>query len=110
MNLFQKMTSLIRRVLTVLTLVAVLTMGFSAPSYARTGTVKWYNAEKGFGFISIDGGGPDVFVDSSAINGAGLKSLEENQQVTFDDYQGPKGPQAENVRLTNEPATTSTAQ
>ncbi|MCG8919102.1 MULTISPECIES: cold-shock protein [Actinokineospora] len=62
-----------------------------------TGTVKWFNAEKGFGFISQDGGGPDVFVHFSAIQSSGYRSLEENQQVAFDITQGPKGPQAENV-------------
>ena len=59
-----------------------------------TGTVKWFNAEKGFGFIAQEGGGPDVFVHYSAINANGFRSLEENQAVTFDVTQGPKGPKA----------------
>jgi CspA family cold shock protein len=62
------------------------------------GTVKWFNGEKGFGFISQDEGGPDVFVHFSAIQGSGYRNLEENQRVEFDITQGPKGPQAENVR------------
>lgn len=61
------------------------------------GTVKWFNAEKGFGFITQDGGGADVFVHFSAIQSQGYKSLDENQRVSFDVTQGPKGPQAENV-------------
>jgi CspA family cold shock protein len=61
------------------------------------GSVKWFNAEKGFGFIAQDGGGADVFVHFSAIQAQGYKSLEENQRVEFDITQGPKGPQAENV-------------
>jgi CspA family cold shock protein len=62
------------------------------------GTVKWFNAEKGFGFIAQDDGGADVFCHFSAINTQGYKSLEENQRVEFDVTQGQKGPQAENVR------------
>lgn len=64
-----------------------------------TGTVKWFNAEKGYGFIAQDGGGPDVFVHYSAINATGFRSLEESQLVHFDVTQGPKGPQAENVTV-----------
>jgi CspA family cold shock protein len=62
------------------------------------GTVKWFNAEKGFGFISQDGGGDDVFVHYSAIQSGGYRSLEENQRVQFEIVQGKKGPQAEQVR------------
>ena len=62
------------------------------------GTVKWFNAEKGFGFIAQEDGGVDVFVHYSAIQSQGYKSLDENQKVEFDVTQGPKGPQAENVR------------
>ncbi len=60
-----------------------------------TGTVKWFNSEKGFGFIAVDGGGQDVFVHYSAIQGNGYKSLEEGQAVSFEVVQGPKGPQAD---------------
>ena len=62
------------------------------------GVVKWFNAEKGFGFIEQDGGGADVFVHYSAIESGGYRSLDEAQRVEFDITQGPKGPQAENVR------------
>jgi CspA family cold shock protein len=62
------------------------------------GTVKWFNAEKGFGFIAQDGGGPDVFVHYSAIDSSGYRSLDEAQRVEFEVTQGPKGPQADSVR------------
>jgi CspA family cold shock protein len=61
------------------------------------GTVKWFNAEKGFGFIAVDGGGADVFVHYSAIEDSGYRSLEEDQRVEFETNQGPKGLQAANV-------------
>ena len=62
------------------------------------GTVKWFNAEKGFGFIAQDGGGPDVFVHFSAIQADGYRSLDENQRVEFEVTQGQRGPQADPVR------------
>ena len=63
-----------------------------------TGTVKWFSGEKGFGFITQDDGGPDVFVHFNSIVGDGYKNLEENQKVEFEVTQGPKGLQASNVR------------
>jgi cold shock protein len=66
-------------------------------SVLATGTVKWFNAEKGFGFISREGG-PDVFVHYTAIEGHGYRSLEEGQRVEFEVTTGPKGDQAQNVR------------
>ncbi len=61
-----------------------------------SGTVKWFNAEKGFGFIEVEDGN-DVFVHFSAITGEGFKSLDEGQRVEFNVVQGNRGPQAENV-------------
>ncbi|CAN7458761.1 MULTISPECIES: cold-shock protein [Bacillaceae] len=63
----------------------------------ENGKVKWFNAEKGFGFIEVEGG-DDVFVHFSAIQGEGFKSLDEGQEVSFDVEQGARGPQAANVR------------
>ena len=62
------------------------------------GTVKWFNAEKGFGFIAPEDGSADVVAHYSAIATQGYRSLDENQRVEFDVTQGPKGPQAENIR------------
>jgi cold shock protein len=62
------------------------------------GTVKWFNAEKGYGFIAVDDGSADVFVHFSAIQGSGYRSLDEGQRVEFEVTQGQKGPQAEQVR------------
>ena len=63
------------------------------------GTVNWFNGDKGYGFIAVEGG-PDVFVHFSAVTDGGYRSLDEGQKVEFDITQGQKGPQAENVRIT----------
>ncbi|MBT8799039.1 cold-shock protein [Microbacterium flavum] len=63
-----------------------------------TGTVKWFNSEKGFGFIAPDDGSADVFAHFSAIAGDGYRDLREAQKVEFDTQAGPKGPQAANIR------------
>jgi CspA family cold shock protein len=63
------------------------------------GTVKWFNDDKGFGFITVDGGGADVFVHFSAIQSGGFRSLTEDQRVEFEITQGAKGQQAENVTV-----------
>jgi CspA family cold shock protein len=79
----------------------VCVAGTAPPKESTTmaqGTVKWFNSEKGFGFIAPADGSKDVFVHFSAITGSGYKSLDENQQVEYDVTQGQKGPQAENVR------------
>jgi CspA family cold shock protein len=64
-----------------------------------TGTVKWFNPDKGYGFIAPDDGGKDLFVHHSAIIGDGYKSLDENAKVQFEPVQGAKGPEATNVSL-----------
>ncbi|NDC09714.1 MAG: cold-shock protein [Oxalobacteraceae bacterium] len=63
-----------------------------------TGTVKWFNDAKGFGFITPEGGGPDLFAHFSAIQSSGFKTLQENQKVEFDVVSGPKGLQAANIK------------
>lgn len=68
---------------------------------STTGTVKWFNDEKGFGFISREDGGKDCFVHHSAIQAVGFRSLAEGDRVEFDVVQGQKGPAAENVRKVN---------
>ena len=62
------------------------------------GTVKWFNAEKGYGFIAVEGGTQDVFVHHSAIDSQGFRTLTEGQKVEFEITSGPKGPQADQVR------------
>jgi cold shock protein len=65
----------------------------------QTGTVKWFNDAKGFGFITPDGGGEDLFAHFSEIRTSGFKSLKENQKVSFEVTQGPKGKQAANIQI-----------
>ncbi|HEU4709322.1 MAG TPA: cold-shock protein [Methylophilaceae bacterium] len=64
-----------------------------------TGTVKWFNDAKGFGFVTPDDGSADLFAHFSAIQSTGFKSLQENQRVSFDVTMGAKGPQASNIRV-----------
>ncbi len=73
------------------------TRRFPKDKRMASGTVKWFNAEKGFGFIQQDGGGPDVFAHYSNIAGSGYRELHEGDLVNFDVTQGQKGPQAENI-------------
>ncbi|GAU69698.1 putative cold shock protein [Streptomyces sp. NBRC 110611] len=68
-----------------------------------SGTVKWFNSEKGFGFIAQDGGGADVFAHYSNIDASGYRELHEGQQVTFEVTQGLKGPQAEKIKVAPQP-------
>lgn len=67
----------------------------------NTGTVKWFNAEKGFGFIAPEDGSPDVFAHFSAINSTGYRSLNEGDRVEFETVEGPKGMQAANISVIN---------
>ena len=74
-----------------------------------TGTVKWFNDAKGFGFITQDDSGTDLFVHHSAIQGSGFKSLPEGAKVSFEAQQGPKGPAAANVEVLSSAPTSTNA-
>jgi CspA family cold shock protein len=78
--------------------IALFNSSFVRTQDMATGTVKWFNDAKGFGFVTPDGGGADLFVHFSAIQGQGFKTLQENQRVGFDITTGPKGQQASNIR------------
>lgn len=65
----------------------------------ETGVVKWFNSEKGYGFITPESGGKDLFAHFSEIQGSGFRSLEENQRVTYEVATGPKGPQATKIKV-----------
>ena len=73
----------------------------SGAAFAETGTVKWFNDSKGYGFITVDGTNEDLFAHFSAINMSGFKTLKEGQKVQFDVKTGPKGRQAANIRKAN---------
>lgn len=70
---------------------------FKEKSYMATGTVKWFNDAKGFGFITPDAGGDDLFAHFSEIQGSGFKSLQEGQKVSYEEKMGPKGKQASSI-------------
>jgi CspA family cold shock protein len=77
----------------------LLALALATGLSAETGTGQWFNDGKGFGFITPDQGGADLFVHHTAIQGTGFKTLQENQRVSFDVAQGQKGPQATNVKM-----------